>query len=76
MTYREAVRQFKIYNRKLFNDCVDYWTGHEVWSAYTDGLCKDGIITQKQYNTWSTPFPYGKRLRPSKLTLTAEIYNW
>ena len=76
MTYREAVRLFKIHNRKLFNDRVDYWTGQEVWSAYTDGLCKDGVITQRQYDTWSTPFPYGKRLKPSKLTLTAEVYNW
>lgn len=75
MTYREAVRNFKIYNAKLYNDCVDYWIGQLCWSSYTDMLCKDGIITQKQYNTWSTPFPYGKRLKPSKLTLQTEVYK-
>lgn len=69
MTYREAVRQFKIQNRKLFNNHTDYWTGQLCWSTYTDMLCKDGIITQKQYDTWATPFPYGKRLRPTRITM-------
>ena len=73
MTYREAVRNFKIYNAKLFNSHADYWTGQLCWSSYTDCLCKDGQITQKQYDTWPTPFPYGKHLKPSILTLESQL---
>lgn len=25
------------------------------WSYFIDYLCKDGVITQSQYNRWSTP---------------------
>lgn len=28
----------------------------EAWNDYTDMLCKSGIITQKQYETWTNPF--------------------
>ena len=28
----------------------------EAWNVYTDSLCKDGIITEHQYNTWANPF--------------------
>ena len=28
----------------------------EFFNDYTDGLCKDGDITLKQYETWSNPF--------------------
>ena len=74
MTYKEAVRQFKIQNRKLFNDRVDYWTGWEAWDCYVDILHRNEEITDRQRFIWSTPFPYGKRLKPSKLTLQAEVY--
>lgn len=26
------------------------------WSHYTYALCKDGVITDRQYNTWTCPF--------------------
>lgn len=26
------------------------------FTDYTDGLCKDGMITEHQYNTWTNPF--------------------
>lgn len=26
-----------------------------AWNDFTDFLCKDGHITQRQYNTWSHP---------------------
>lgn len=26
-----------------------------VWNDFTDFLCKDGQISQRQYNTWSHP---------------------
>lgn len=25
------------------------------WNDFTDYLCKDGIISEKQYNTWTHP---------------------
>ena len=28
----------------------------ESWSNFTDSLCKDGMITDSQYNRWSNPF--------------------
>lgn len=59
MTYEQAVREFKSSHAK---GKYDYWTAQLEWSIYTDGLCKDGIITQKQYETWSTPFIYGKHV--------------
>jgi len=26
------------------------------WVTYVDGLCRDGLITMKQYETWTNPF--------------------
>lgn len=66
MTYKQAVREFQDTHRKLYIDRVDYWTAFECWDAYTDMLCKNGEITERQCSTWSTPFPYGKHLEPSK----------
>ena len=63
MQYREAVKIFKTeIARELFEKHVDYWTGQLAWSTWIDGLCKDGVITQKQWNNWKTPFRYGKNL--------------
>ena len=73
MTYREAVKEFKRQNAKLYNDRVDYWTGQLAWSEYVDSLCKSGEITEKQYSNWDNPFPYGKRLKPNKATLETII---
>ena len=28
----------------------------EAFSNYTDMLCKDGLITEKQYENWTNPF--------------------
>jgi len=28
----------------------------EAWNNYTDGLCKNGQITIKQYENWNNPF--------------------
>lgn len=59
MTYKDAVRQFK---QGLPNGEYDYLMLQQAWAFYTDGLCKDGEITNKQWNTWETPFEYGKRV--------------
>lgn len=61
--------------KKLFiqllpkNTVMDYWHAQEIWASFTDGLCKDGVITQRQYETWLTPFPYGKSIIVSNNTL-------
>ena len=28
----------------------------EEWNNFTDALCKEGYITEKQYETWTNPF--------------------
>lgn len=67
MTYKDAVREFKRQNIDLYINQVDYWRAWEAWDAYIDGLCKDGQITEKQWGTWLTPFPYGERLKKPRL---------
>ena len=74
MTYREAVKQFKRDYRKLYIEKVDYWTAREFWVFFVDDLNRNGDITDKQASTWSTPFPYGKHLAPSKEQLKYEMY--
>ena len=66
MTYREAVKEFKMTYKNLYKNAVDYWTAQQKWAFYTDRLCKEGIITEKQFMNWATPFPYGKHLKPIK----------
>lgn len=74
MTYREAVKDFQRYYRDLYIKKVDYWTAQLAWAGYVDNLNADGQITDKQVSTWSTPFPYGKSLKPSKKQLEYEVY--
>lgn len=75
MTYREAVKEFEYICSDLYIKQVDYWTGQLAWSEFVDGLCKEGRITQKQYSTWETPFPYGKRLSPKRKQLERKVYE-
>jgi hypothetical protein len=35
---------------------VDSIMRREEWNDYTDRLCKEGAITNRQYNNWSNPF--------------------
>ena len=67
MTYREAVRQFKEAYHDLYEQCADYWLAQLAWNEWTDILCKSGDITQRQFNTWATPFPYGKPLKQPRI---------
>lgn len=76
MTYKDAVKDFERRYHELYNNRVDYWTGQLQWSSYVDYLCKEGEITAKQYNNWSTPFPCGKNLKPNKRTLEAAVYGY
>lgn len=45
-TYAEFIKENK-------NDKVAIRT---AWNDYTDFLMKDGMITEKQYKTWTQPF--------------------
>ena len=60
MSTAEANKLFRyIYKIKAIR--LGYRRGDEVakrteWNDYTDALCKDGLITSKQYNTWDQPF--------------------
>lgn len=60
MTKENAWEDFKEYY--LQEREYDYWTAQLMWSDYVDSLRKDGQITDRQFNNWTTPFPYGKRI--------------
>ena len=38
----------------------DYPARSESWGAYTDNLCRDDQITERQYNNWSAPRECGR----------------
>ena len=57
MTKAEAIRDF----RMLYKTFGNYRRGDVVakrteWNDYTDALCKEGLITDNQYNNWGNPF--------------------
>lgn len=57
MTYREAKREFSMLYPSYKSDAhKDYCRVQLAWACFTDGLCKDGRITQKQYDKWLPPF--------------------
>ena len=60
MTKAEAVKLFRhIYKIKAIQlgyRRVDEVAKRTEWNDYTDALCKDGLITSKQYDTWDQPF--------------------
>lgn len=54
MTYRDACKQF---NSEIAPRLPkgDKPARDMAWNNWTDGLCKDKVITQKQYDTWTHP---------------------
>lgn len=59
-TKTQVLEQFR-YNWKvstLANPALrgDTIAKREEWNNFTDMLCKDGMITQRQCDTWSNPF--------------------
>ena len=60
MTKVEAIQLFRfIY--KIKAEQLGYRRGDDIakrteWNDYTDALCKDGLITEKQYENWGQPF--------------------
>lgn len=51
MTFTEAKKDF-IRCSSSYND---YWEMQISWESYKDGLCRDGVITQTQFNNWGNP---------------------
>lgn len=35
---------------------ADWWAVQYAWSIFIDALCKNGEITQEQYNSWTFPW--------------------
>ena len=57
MTWRQVVANCK----EVFKESPSEFRGdsvakREYFNNYTDMLCKEGVITSKQYETWSNPF--------------------
>ena len=57
MTKVKAVKDFRI----LYKTFTNYRKGDVIakrteWNDFTDHLCKQGLITSKQYDTWDQPF--------------------
>lgn len=57
ITKAQALSQFKEFNKDFLTKYKDDIPAkREAWNNYTDSLCKDGQITERQYNNWSNPF--------------------
>ena len=57
MKKAEAIKIFK--EMLPVGQWMDYWSVQLMWSEFTDSLCKNGDITQEQWNNWTTPISYG-----------------
>ena len=62
MTKREALNQWKAYRlpgilqtEQLYGNGIDRPMRREDWNNYTDALCKNRHITERQYETWTHP---------------------
>ena len=61
MTRSQAIDQFEevilpmIQKTHEQDGIPDYIARREAWNDWTDGLCKDEIISDWQYNNWSHP---------------------
>jgi len=61
MTKLQAVEIFKNEILPDIKEVEKHYTAKDIcmrsleWSCFTDSLCKNGDITESQYNRWSTP---------------------
>lgn len=61
MTKKEAK---KLFVEEFFEDRYnlqralddDYLAVNLIWGGFIDTLCKDGVITLRQYETWTFPW--------------------
>ena len=56
MTKTEAVKMFRELYKRWGGRRADSIAKREEWNNWTDSLCKDGLITLKQYENWGQPF--------------------
>lgn len=72
MTKKQALAEFKtLHPKELFmrffrtgpsldklnvSEGIDIPKRDQAWNDFTDGLCKEGRITSKQYSTWTHPW--------------------
>lgn len=64
MTQKEAKQEFiESVGPLWIRECraSDKPALQEAWNNFTDRLCKDGRITQRQYDTWLNPFLRGEK---------------
>jgi len=58
-TKAQALQQFR-YNWKVSTKgtkwAEDVIAKREAWNNFTDALCKEGYITDSQYDRWTNPF--------------------
>ena len=60
MTRREAVRAWAnevlpLIQRAYETERIDWVARRESWGVFVDGLCKEGRVSLKQYESWSLP---------------------
>lgn len=54
MDHGDFVERFEeLYDEEPFNDLI---AAREAWNNYTDSLCKNGEISEWQYNNWPNPY--------------------
>ncbi len=57
MTKKECTDLFKSFYPNVYKSVKDdYCAVQLAWSLFIDGLCRDKLITEKQYASWSFPF--------------------
>jgi hypothetical protein len=54
LTKQQALYIFRNEHQGVVRGDVTYT--RENWNNFTDYLCKNGKISNHQYNTWSNPF--------------------
>lgn len=60
ITKAQALEQFRynwsvlVMQEPMFKG--DVCAKREEWNNFTDALCKEGYISDRQYDTWSNPF--------------------
>lgn len=58
MNKSQVLRHFREYIAPMVREQYgrDAIAMREAFNDYTDSLCKEGVITNHQYNTWTNPF--------------------
>ena len=56
MTKAEALSHFRLLLKDTNLSRTDSIAKREMWNNYTDALCKDGVITLRQYENWGQHF--------------------